>query len=269
MRILPMLLAISTFSCILQRTEQGKSKGWWQGIVPAGCVEQLSFTREDDEGFLGELAVVHKRYDYKDKQGCETSVTISSDVDFGDAIALMDTKEISCSTASDGSLVLNFPHDKDKKYPLVKFPCNTKEISIARISSWSEMSKLIEEGKPSTSLTTDEQQDLGFWWRLGDLVYGSLLHGTMRFAHGYGELFSDHYRTFRKKVLGGLAIVYAEHQQAPLRNPLNIVGAVRKSGTKKHPYGAVGVSKEGFVVYHIMVDSKGKKQMLYPQKTNP
>ena len=93
----------------------------------------------------------------------------------------------------------------------------------------------------------------------------STFKGLAFVARGYGTLFSGHYKTFRKKVLGGLAIVYSDHQQATLRNPTSM-GILRKSGTKGYPFGAMGISKEGSLVYHIMVDKDGKKQMLYPQK---
>lgn len=208
MHILPMLLALITASCVLQVIEPGQSKEWWRVVVPVGCVDQLAFVQMDEKDFLGELAFVHKHYDYKDKQGCKTSVTISSDVDFKkDPITFMDTQEISCSTASDGSLVLNFPRDQDKKYPQVKFPCNTKEIAIARIPSFREIKKVLNELKPSESLKDNEEQaNDSFWWRLSDMMYTGLVNLPVNIAANLGELFSDYYRTFRKPVLGGLAI---------------------------------------------------------------
>ena len=293
MHILPILLALSTASCVLQKVEQGQSKEAWQGIIPAGCVEQLSFVREDVEDFLDKPSDVHRRYDYKDKQGCKIEVTISSDyIDpdsdkyfkgFKSAIDFMDEKEISCSTANDGGLMLNFPHDKDKKYPQVKFPCNTKEIAISRIPTWREIRKVINDYKPSEwhkhrkdneyykdnedNEDNEEQTNDSFGWRLGDLIWRGLFSLPINFAANWGELFSDYYRTFRKPAMGGLVIVYSA-QQGILRHRIHIgtfSNTNKNINEKGHPYGAVGVSKKGVVAYHIMVDNKGKKQMLYQQ----
>ena len=281
MHILPMLLALSTASCVLQRVEQGQSKdrnddALLQGVVPAGCVEQLDFVREDVKGFLTDPEnTLHRYYNYKDKQGCEASVTISHSVGFnGGAVAFMDDKEIACSTANDGGLMLNFPHDKDEKYPQVKFPCNTKEIAIAKLPTIRAIKKLINEFAPSKSdkdnkdnEDNEKQAKDGFWWRLNGIIFLGWLNVPLNFAVNWGELFSDYYRTFRKPILGGLAIAYST-QQGILRNRLDIGtfgGTNRSLKEKGHPYKTIGVNKEGVVVYHIMVDSKGKKQILYPQ----
>jgi len=74
-------------------------------------------------------------------------------------------------------------------------------------------------------------------------------------------------RVFRKKIPGGLAIIYSSDSQATLRNHTGI-GTFTKSGAKDISYGAIGVSEEGQLIYHIMVDKDGKKRMLYPQKSN-
>ena len=284
MHILPILLALSTTSCVLQIIDPGKHKESWRGVVPAGCVEQLDFVREDVKYFLDEPDIVHKHYNYKDKQGCETSVVISHNVDFKkDAVAFMDAKEITCGTANDGGLILSFPRDKDKKYPQAKFPCNTKEIAIAKLPTIRAVKKLIAEAKPSEwhkhrkdneyykyfkdNEDNEEQVKDGFWWRLSDFLFIGFLNIPINFASNWGDLFSDYYRTFRKPILGGLAIVYSD-KQGILRNNLKVGtfgNTNRHVKEKGHPYKTIGVNKKGVVAYHIMVDNKGKKQMLYPQ----
>lgn len=268
MRILPMLLALIATSCVLRVIETGQikdgnDKGTRQGVVPAGCIEQLDFVREEVESrFMGKPSIVHKRYSYKDEHGCETAVTISRDLFHKDPIAFMNDKEISCSVADEGSLVLSFSHDKDNRHSEIKFPCNTKKISIVRVMSWNEVRKFAEDYKLS-KLALEQNPNLGM--RLKDWMLTSMAHLTVAVGRGYGELFSKHYKTFQKEIMDGISIIYTEHQQGSIINPISR-GILRKPKVKKHPHGAVGVSKEGVVVFHIKVDSKGKEQMLYPSE---
>ena len=278
MLILPILLTFGTASCVVQKIEQGHTKDGVseveQGDVPVGCADQLSFVRENIiEDFS--TYIKHRHYLYKYQRECNASVTISHDQEIGsDTITFMDAKNISCGTDLDSSLLLNFPNSKHEKYSRVKFPCDTKEIVIAKIPSWGDIDRLMQESLQEVKSSTDKYYEADkSWWakfsrQLEYSAFISVFHGMRAIKHlirGYGVLFSDHYKTFRKKVLGGLAIVYSNHQQATLRNPTGI-GIIRKSGTKGYSYGAIGVSKEGSFIYHIKVDKKGKKQMLYPRE---
>lgn len=274
MYILIILLAFSiTTSCILHRTEHGHPKGdanaSAQRYVPTGCADQLSFVREEEivDEYLVDTYITHRRYSFKHQRKCNASVIISYDQEIvSDPIAFMNAKNITCDTDHDGSLLLNFPRPKNEKYQQVKFPCTTKEIIITKIPSWEDWDGYVQESLQET--TSDAELDAYMNTRRGRFLrwFGySIAKGLAFVARGYGALFSGHYKTFRKKVLGGLAIVYSDHQQATLRNPTSM-GILRKSGTKEHSYGAMGISKEGSLVYHIMVDKDGKKQMLYPQK---
>ena len=290
MRVLATLLALSITSCVLQKIEQGHVQDVYsekkQEDVPTGCANQVAFVKEKriegeySSGTYGN----HRHYSYKSQSGCNASVTISHDAGVAsDPIIFMDTKNISCDIDSDGSLLLNFPHSKHEEYQKIKFPCDTKEIAITKMASWDEyndyVSKLIEESRLLNRI--DKKEDKGRepslrWrpmameWYLGSLgiwildrLQVSLMHGARLTIRGYDELFSDRYKTFMKKVLGGIVIVYASHRQTTLHNhPYSDM----EIGTEGHPYGAIGVNKEGSVVYHITVDKDGKKQLLYPKK---
>lgn len=252
-----------------------------QEDVPVGCANQVAFVKEKRiEGeYFSDTYGNHRHYLYKSQSGCNASVTISHDAGVAsDPIVFMDTKNISCDTDSDGSLLFNFPHSKHEEYQKLKFPCDTKEIAITKMASWDEynghIKRFIEENRLRNRTDKEMEKIERRWrpmeWYLGSLglwlldrLQVSLMHGERLTIRGYSELFSDHYKTFMKKALGGLIIVYASHQQTTLHNhPYSGM----EFGTEGYPYGAVGVSKEGSVVYHITVDKDGKKQLLYPKK---
>ena len=282
MIILVALLVFSTASCVLKvepkHTKDGVSEAE-QKNVPVGCADQLSFVKENIiEDHNSSEYGVYKHYLYKSQHECNASVIIAYDQELAsDPVAFMDAKNIYCETGNDGGLLLNFPRVNDEKHQQVKFPCATKEIVIAKVPNFWEDSdrKLTQESKQiikesRDELEADESATLldKFSLELAIVVGGALIHSTKGFLHvarGYAALFAGNYKTFRKKILGGLAIIYSNHQQATLRN-LASLGIFRKLWPAGYPHGVVGVSKEGSFIYHIVVDKDGKKQMLYPQE---
>ena len=295
MRILVILLAFGIASCVLRRTEHGHTQDdaseAEQVDVPVGCADQLEFVREEriEREHIGAYGA-YRHYLYKSQPECNTSVIISHDAEFvSNPIDFMDAKNISCGTDGDGNLLLNFPHYKHEKYSQVKFPCDTKQIVITKIPSWDDFNRYIEESRLRNRLNKkdkenkddkDDKENKDDKWRetwlrwrpmmlewhlvlLLDPLRISLAYGVKSVLRSVLER-SEYFKIFRKKVLGGLIIVYASHQQTNLRNP-SIISS-EELGTEGQPYEVMGVSKEGSVVYHILVDKNGRKQMIYPQQ---
>lgn len=276
MRVLAAVLAFGATSCIVEMRHKHANDDVSEPSIPAGCTEQLSFVRRSTLEKFRKYGT-HVEYRYKSQHKCNASVTISHNHEMvaDGAITFMDEKNIACDTDSDGRLLLKFPSSNDEKHQQVKFPCDTKEISIARVPTWDSTWDFVDRGQLEIEelVEKDKADRSNRWWdkfshQIVRAVASSAIHGVRgmaHLAHGYATLFSDFYKTFREKVLGGLAIVYSNHQQAELLYGGTGLGIIGKT-KRKYSYGALGVDKEGHLVYHILVDKKGKKQMLYPQE---
>lgn len=137
-------------SCLLKKSgEQGQVKdnasvGQFRAVesslmrAPEGCqqlklIKNLAkyedFYKNDRDLLDQEIKGMPRLFSYK-QQECHMQIRADEE-----ALSFMDERNISCTTESNGSLILNFPKSKDEKYKQVKIPCDTKELIIEKWAS--------------------------------------------------------------------------------------------------------------------------------------